>query len=323
MSSYVAYLTSNDYSAVIQSGQLNEQLLDALKQGLVERKIAEAWAIGQMRSKLKQKYDLDYELTPTLPYNPTKVYLGGDRVIIDYDNYVTGNTYKQYDCVINPDDSIGYMCTVEQSQNVWDESEWQSLGDQYTIYHIPLPFPRFSIEVEEAQGVTTKGFYQVGDNVWWADHTYEALRQTVTLDHSTEIQYYTTSDLPLVNTFPNDKSQGALWWKDLGLYSIDSFSNGNGAAFPIGTEDAPSAWLAEDNRDEITIQVLVDLSLWMLHKRISPMNIPVLRESAKNDAFGWLTNVKNADINTDLEPLQPAQGESFRWGSDTKKINQW
>lgn len=318
--SFKSYITSADYLAVIQDGQLNDQILDELNEGKRQRRYAESWAISQVRSKLKSKYDLDFEITDTLPYNPKQVYYAGSRVIIDYDNWES-KKYKQFECVIK--DSVGYICIVEESSETWDESQWQTLGAKYTIYHIPLPYPRFSINIQEQKGISTNGFYKVGDFVWWANHTYKALRQTITLNHDTTIQYYSTSDLPSPNTFPNDPEAGALFWEDLGEYSIGKYSDGTDGSLPVGTEDAPSKWIEGDNRDISLVQCIIDLSLWILHKRISPMNIPVLREKSKEMAFAWLSGVKNSDNDTDLESLQPEQGESFRWGSQIKQINTW
>lgn len=325
--SFVQYLIPNDYLATIQSGQLNDQLLDELNAGNLQRNFAESWAIGQLRSKLKAKYDLDYELTPTLPYNPKKTYLGGDRCVIDFDEYVTGTKYPEFTCVIK--DEVGYICKVNESGTSWDWSEWQSLGNQFTIYHIPLPYDRFHIDIQQTQGIYTKGFYKVGNFVWWAEHTYKALRQTIVADHDTRLQYYMFGDIGSPNIFPNDPSMGASWWEDLGEYNIQPYApvgeevQGNALALPVSGSDQLSAWKQEDNRDPVIMQVLIDLSLWMLHRRISPMNIPKIREQAKDDAFGWLSSVKAAKDDTELEQLQPEQGTSFRWGSKTKNENSW
>lgn len=323
--SFVQYLIPNDYLATIQSGQLNDQLLDELNAGNLQRNFAESWAIGQLRSKLKSKYDLDYELTPTLSYDPKKTYLGGDRCVIDFPEWEE-KVYHQFECVVK--DSVGYICIITDSTTTWDGSQWQSLGNQYTIYHIQLPFDRFSIDIQLTQGIYTKGFYKVGDKVWWAEHTYKALRQTILTDHDTALQYYMTGDIGLPNVFPNEPNEGKAWWEDLGRYEILPFAGtednpGNALALPLGTSDQPSAWTLGDNRDPVIMQVLIDLSLWMLHRRISPQNIPKLREQAKDDAFGWLSNVKSSKDDTDLEQLQPEQGSSFRWGSKTKNQNSW
>jgi hypothetical protein len=79
------YIHLNDYLPTIQSGQLNYQILDALEAGNKQRIFAESWAIGKIRGKLKDTFDLNAELTPTLPYDNEKQYYAGDRVIIDYD----------------------------------------------------------------------------------------------------------------------------------------------------------------------------------------------------------------------------------------------
>lgn len=318
--SYTPYLTKSDYLATIQDGQLTDQILAELtNSGDKERKFAEGWAIGIIRGKLKAKFDLDFEFTETLPYDPTKVYYAGSRVVIDYADW-EAKKYEINSCVIK--DGIGYICIVNESANTFDEAEWQPLGNQYTIYYIKLPFPLFSLEIQTSKGVYTAGFYNVDDNVWWLNHTYSALRKTVIYDHATIIQYRDLNDLPPVNIFPNDPQSGAAWWKDLGEYSIKAYIEDE-TTLPVGTDDNPSVWTVGDNRDPVTMQAVIDLAIWMLHKRIAPQNIPKLREQAKNDIFSWIASVKSGDTDTDLIQLQPSQGDSFAWGSNPKLINQY
>jgi hypothetical protein len=312
---FVKYLTINDYLPTIQKGQLSQQILDSLYAGTLERQFAESWAIGQVRRYLKQVLDLDYEITPTLPFDTNKTYYGNSRVIIDFNAWVSKKSYLQFDCIIK--DTVGYLCLQQNQDEVFDASKWQQIGNQYDLYFVPLPFPLFSLEVQKTKGNYTAGFYKVGDKVWWDNHNFTSLRQTSLLDHDTLIQYPAYSSIPQSNIFPNDPEMGSSYWTDNGEYSIDPK-----VEIPSYLIDGQTQiWKLGDNRDPLLVQAIIDLALWKLHSRISPNNIPDLRNKNRDLTFEWMKSIQKGESNTDIEVLQPSQGESFRWGSSPKNIN--
>jgi hypothetical protein len=316
MAGFVPYIHLNDYLPTIQSGQLNYQILDALEAGNKQRIFAESWAIGKIRGKLKDTFDLNAELTPTLPYDNEKQYYAGDRVIIDYDAWVAGTSYTAFkNCVIK--DAIGYMCIVDTASTSFEQSEWVFLGKQFDIYYIPYPFPLFSLTLEEDNGAVQKGMYYVGDKVWWANHTYTCLRDSLIIDQLTALNYPNYKSIPFPNVFPNNTRNGKDQWKDEGEYliTIGDYPALSTAAFPNTT------WILGDNRDPLFVQAIIDIALFRLHDRISPNNIPQLRTDNYWATMKWLEDVSDGKDSTDINYKQPPQGVSIAWGSSIKNQN--
>jgi len=314
--SYVPYLRKVDYSPIIQNGQLSNQLLDPLNAGTNQRIFAETWAIGKIYESIEQRFDLAFEITPTLPYDYYKTYYAGDRVCIDFDEWVAPAEETSYlfgNCVIKND--IGYFCVQPNNSATFRPEDWVRIGKKDDVYYIPYPYPIFRLEPEQQRGIFTAGYYKKDDKVWWANKVWTAKQETVLIDDAAYIQFQYINNIPPANTFPNAKG-GDLFWTDDGEYSF------------TGTLEEPNypsigVWKLGDNRNAILVSSLIDLSLWRLHSRISPQNIPALRESNKNATFQWLKDIKDGRINLDIEPLQPQQGLNLTWGSKPKYISKY
>lgn len=329
---YIPYLTYQDYLSTIQDGQLNKQILDVINQGArasnSQRQFAESWAIDKVRGQLKSKFDLDFEITPTLPYNPKQKYFAGNRCVIDFslwtkpDLTIEGSGYKANDCVIN--DGVGYITLNDNNSQTFVPSEWTAIGYQYDIYYIAFPInpanPNstiFRLDIQNKKGTYIDGYYKPvsdvrpADIVWWADHTYTCLHETIVNLHSANIQLPSTKDIPHPNVFPNDPFNGTQFWSDGGEFSFTG-------EFPFSDS---TVWTLADNRNPTILKVIIDLAVWMLHSRISPNNIPKLREDNKNYSFECLRNLKKGDEDSDVEIIQPSQGMSIRWGSNPKVQN--
>ena len=76
-----------------------------------------------------------------------------------------------------------------------------------------------------------------------------------------------------------------------------------------------------DDRQAQLVSLLVDITLYHLHSRISARNIPDLRVKRYDDAIMWLKMVANGAISPDLPVIAPEQGKRTIWGSNTKKEN--
>ena len=67
---------------------------------------------------------------------------------------------------------------------------------------------------------------------------------------------------------------------------------------------------------------MMDIALYHLHKRISTMNIPDLREDAFRDAMRWLKDATlGKDITAKVVRIMPPQGKRIRGGSNVKSNN--
>ena len=134
--------------------------------------------------------------------------------------------------------------------------------------------------------------YAIGDSVWYADKTHTCL-------------------IACQGILPSLSSSLAFW----------------GAGTPFSITSKPSGgnleWTAGDNRNQQIVLFLLDITLYHLHSRINPRNIPDLRKERYNGndpmdrggAIGWLKSVAHGNVNADLPTIAPIQGLSMRYGN--------
>ena len=70
-----------------------------------------------------------------------------------------------------------------------------------------------------------------------------------------------------------------------------------------GNPTGGTGWTKQDNRNALIVTCLLDLSLYEIHSRISPNNIPTIREIRKSDCMEWLKAISKGKISIDL-PLK-------------------
>lgn len=96
--------------------------------------------------------------------------------------------------------------------------------------------------------------------------------------------------------------------------------------------DNTTYWQQGDNRNQQIVMYLLDITLYHLHSRINPRNIPDLRKerydgnnaTQNGGAIAWLKRVASGDITADLPQILPQQGMSIRYGSAVaKQINSY
>lgn len=137
--------------------------------------------------------------------------------------------------------------------------------------------------------------YSVGSQVWYNDIVYTAI-------------YENTSVLPTETTY----------WTVGSTYSFSNF-------YPDNT----TYWTQGDNRNQQILMYMIDITLYHLHSRINPRNIPELRmirydgnsQYQGGGAISWLKRVACGEVNASLKELVPDQGISIQWGSEPKNNN--
>lgn len=339
---FVPYLRLQDYLTTIQTGQLSQQILDPLRAGGMQLIDAESWAIGKVVEHIEQQYDVYFEITETKPYEFTKKYYAGSRVTLDFPAWIPGTggsegdvMYLIGDCVIY--EKIAYICIYENSDSTFKPYNWQRMGMQYDIYYIDFPYPIFRQQPQQQKGSYRQGVYSNGSakiprsKVWWDNKTYDCLISTAVYGDQYNIQFSQFDDIPKPNVFPNDLQSGGQYWKDNGEYSfVGQYPNqytgdqqNLSEGMPADYDPSKPVWILGDNRNPIIKEILVSLSLWLLHSRISPNNIPELRERNKNSAIEQLRAYKKGTLNLTMEPLQPEQGSDIQWGSKPKYSNRY
>ncbi|MCD6017268.1 MAG: Carbohydrate-binding CenC domain protein [Bacteroidetes bacterium] len=123
-------------------------------------------------------------------------------------------------------------------------------------------------------------------------------------------------------------STGTTSWSyvttDKSLYYAISATTGN---YP----DDTAYWVKGDNRNQQIVMYMVDITLYHLHSRINPRQIPevrMIRYDGANafqsgGAIGWLKKVASGDVTAALPTITPEQGVSIRWGSITRNTNNY
>jgi hypothetical protein len=88
-----------------------------------------------------------------------------------------------------------------------------------------------------------------------------------------------------------------------------------------GTEDAEGIWRERDPRDAKLVGYCVDITLFMLHKRVSPQRIPQIRIDLYNLAKEWHELVREGTLTPDLpRPRKKADSsDTIRWGSNPQR----
>lgn len=86
-------------------------------------------------------------------------------------------------------------------------------------------------------------------------------------------------------------------------------------------DNAPTKWVKGDTRDALIKMHLIDITLYHLHARINPRNIPDFRVERYRDCIDWLKMVAAGKISTRLPIIEPAAdqvGLKIKWDSNTK-----
>lgn len=76
------------------------------------------------------------------------------------------------------------------------------------------------------------------------------------------------------------------------------------------------------DRDTQLLNYIIDLALYHVHSRISPRNIPVLRETRYSNAIEWLRMCATGEVTPKLEQVS-TDGKMIRWGGQPKNTNSY
>lgn len=292
----MAYLIASDYLRQIQDVNLQQIITSNVSVRLGAELAAQAEAI----SYLRQKYNVTQEFTDTNKWGKSSTYKALNRVYLDAVQYAGANTYNIGDYVLNT--GIVYVCNTNGTTGTFDVSKFNVVGNQYDIYYAITPVPIFNVYE----------FYKKDDVVFWNNHTYKCLVQTKTGSHESDLQDHIYSNIPLPNVFP-DSTGASTSWQDLGAYNVASNTDINNTTY----------WSKSDNRDQQMVLYFVDITLYHLHARIAPRNIPQLRIDRYTNAINWLKMCATGDVTPALPVIQPKSGGRIRFGGNVKQINSY
>ena len=86
-----------------------------------------------------------------------------------------------------------------------------------------------------------------------------------------------------------------------------------------------------DNRNQALVMYLIDMTLYHLHCRINPRNVPDIRAIRYNGnnatenggAIGWLKKVAKGEVSVSLDKIVPTQGSRVIYGSNAKQTHNY
>lgn len=345
--SFIPYLHLNDYLTTIRSDQLNNQLLDYIDEGgEFERQESEAFALCEVRSILGSYFYLDFEFRTLLPFVWNKKYYSGDRIILDFDNWVAGSgttseslseevvSYVVGDCVIYSD-KCAYCCVKDTNSSSFKVGdEWIKIGKQYDIYFVQYPYELFQLRPTDQIGINHPGIYSASPNaskVCWNKKVYLCRNSSRFPSHQATEQFYSINDIPAPNMFPNQPDQryndGNVQWIDKGefylLNVLPSYPNSLVGDLNEGVEvwedQYRPSWSFGDNRCSVMKSCVIAIAISHLMSRNSFM----LKERSINRDYAYrkLKEIQKGAVTTLIPILQPEQVGDISHGGAPKIIN--
>jgi hypothetical protein len=257
-------------------------------------------AIEEASSYLRPKYDITEEFNDTEQFLMTSTYSVDSRVNLEGYTYYNNTTqYALGDIVFFNNEQV-YVCTTPTT-GVFDANDWELIGNKSDLFYVKAPHPLFDYR---------NGTYKIGDQVTFRDKVYTAQRPSPQLTHTDLLNALTYANITPTNILPDDPTLGESYWGTGQAYTISG-------EYPTDTD----LWIKGDNRSQQMVMVIIDITLYHIHSRIAPRNIPELRILRYESAKEWLNKCNLGDLSPDL-PLIPVQKYNrIRWGGNTKTTN--
>lgn len=290
----MGYLRSRDYDKQIQQDNLSQIISN--DPGI--RLLAEAAAEEECISYLIQKYDTDKEFNGVVVWSPLYAYDVEQLVELNYPVYSPANSYL-------PDDLITYngYCYIcaNPTTGAFVVSDWTIIGVLYDLFYAVGPCPTFNLTQ----------IYNTGDRVFWKGNYYTCIISTFPPSQNDLLQLGQYQNVPNLNIFPDDVKNGLQYWGAPTAYVVSAGTLPN----------TPLYWTKGDNRSQQLVMTVVDVTLYHVHSRIAPRNIPQLRQDRYDRAIDWLNKANAGKVTAKITKIQPAQGRAIRFGGNIKNIN--
>jgi hypothetical protein len=243
---------------------------------------SEMAAQEEIISYLIQKYNTDEEFKSTEVFTLTNSYIAGQTLQLNSGVYNNATQYATNE-IISYSGNVYYTTgsTIGNSP-ISTGSTWSLLGSQYALYNAIYPEQLYTY------GTT----YSVGEKVYWKNKIYTCQNQNSTIA-------------------PDDAAYGSQYWGSGVSYSIPSGSIITNTLF----------YALGDARSQQMVQTITDITLYHIHSRIAPRNIPDIRVKRYDDAKKWLKMCYMGDVTPNLMVKTPRSGGRIRIGSNQKNIN--
>jgi hypothetical protein len=337
----MAFLILNDYKRAIQTTELNA----ITSNDPSVRVLAELTAIDEIRAYLIQRYDMGQVFTDTTSYSSAIPYKGRTRIYLDATAYSASSTYAIGALTLQAGNV--YRCsTAIIVAEAFTPAHWTLIGQQYDVFYADLPVPAFDPNI----------VYEIGDQVYWQDKVYEALKPSFVASHDDIIQAENWSNVPQGNPTPDDtKTPYKIWsagvqyyfvgmlptnppataWSSVTAYTKGTLVNYQGVnytASDASTNVIPGTdytkwisvtWIKGDNRNQMLLSMMLDMVIYELCKRISPNNVPIAREQKWTQALENLKAFARGSLTAEIPRIIPIKDTPVSFGGRTKRINDW
>jgi len=245
---------------------------------------SEAAAQEEIISYLIQKFNTDEEFKATEVFSMAATYNAGQTIQLNGTPYNALTQYATNDIIVFSGDVYYTSGSTIGNSPTSTGSTWNKLGVQYALYN--------AIYTEELY--TYGKTYLVGNKVYWKNKIYTCQNQNSTVT-------------------PDDAAYGMQYWGAGVSYSI-----------PVGTVVTDALFYAlGDARSQQMVQTMIDVTLYHIHSRIAPKNIPDLRVKRYDDAKKWLKMCYMGDVTPNLLVKTPRSGGRIRIGSQLKNKNSY
>lgn len=310
------YLIPADYKKQIQTDNL-QQIIAGDNSILTA---AELTALEEVKSFLVQKYEIAAELSETRKWDRAVQYGVGDRVYITANAYDVAATYNINDLVLQAGNV--YQSIAGNVPHAFNPAEWNLLGSNFQLFYAISPYPIFNVYSP----------YKIGSQVFWKGRVYTCRIASVLPPFPPNIQDQYYELVPLPNVFPDDPANGVSYW-------------GVGVSYVVTVPSVitnTTQWAVGDNRCQQVLTAAIDITLYHVHSRIAPRNIPELRVfrymGSDNDrvqvhgrgvqfpeysALGLLQACAEGRVTPSLTVKQPRQGGRIRYGGKIKQQNSY
>lgn len=291
------YIIQSDYKKAIQADNLSQ----IIGSDLTILADAQETATQEAISKIRQKYDIAREMTNTFKWDAGVIYKAAERIYFTAPAFSATTAYNTNDLVAYT--GIIYKSKAGSVAHAFNPTEWDALVADNTLFFVTDPFPYFDVYA----------LYQIGDSIIYKGKTYTCITPSNTPNFPPDPSYVYYEAVPAPNVFP-DAPNGVYFW-------------GVGVPYVVAAGTLPTdatKWTQGDNRDKLLVMYIVDITLYHVHKRISPRNIPDIRVKAYDDAISALKKDFAEGAATPIMPVkQPRQGGRIRFGGNIKNTNSY
>ena len=91
------------------------------------------------------------------------------------------------------------------------------------------------------------------------------------------------------------------------------------SAITANTLITDTEWIKGDPRDPLMVEFMLDLTLYRIHARVAPNQIPETRIQRRDDAIAFLNKVAKYDLTVGWDQETDVLPASMNWGGNTKE----